>query len=127
MRGTLGNQPISNGLRWVLHGEYEDPYWRQIGTTHLAIPLADREIQKALSRILSISEPPEDDDIIDYTYPNGSKITTTRASCKGELLGIALPITAMDVDEERSMRLSATKNIDPIPTSPAILQIEQGV
>jgi trypsin-like peptidase len=69
------------GLTWG----YEDPYWRQIGTAHLAIPLADREIQKALSRILSVSDAPQDDDIIDCTYPNGSKIMTTRASCKLEL------------------------------------------
>jgi V8-like Glu-specific endopeptidase len=69
------------GLTWG----YEDPYWQQIGTAHLAIPLADREIQKALNRIMSASDVSQDNDMIDCVYPNGSKLVTTRALCKHEL------------------------------------------
>ena len=78
---SADHQWTAVGLTWGS----EDPYWRQIGTAHVAIPLADRAIQKALSQILNISEAPQDDDIIACTKANGSKITTTRALCKREL------------------------------------------
>ena len=42
-----------------------------------------------------------------------------------KFLGITLPITAMDIDEERRVCLAATKNIDAVPRSAAIYQIEQ--
>jgi V8-like Glu-specific endopeptidase len=83
-----GNPSQSADQQWTAVGltwGYEDPYWRQIGTAHIAIPLADSEIQKALNTILNASGVSQDDDMIDCVYPNGSKIVTTRALCKREL------------------------------------------
>jgi hypothetical protein len=69
------------GLTWG----YEDPYWQQIGTAHLAIPLTDRGIQEALDKVMIVSSAPKDDDIVTCTYSNGSKIATMRALCRQEL------------------------------------------